>query len=110
MAATVPSSPMKNVLVRSLGSMVSIEQRRKARQFLLGLSIDELQYIAEFMGSCILESENPARWTRQQLSQGIQRFDGRRHPASDREHKMLLLLEFLYRCGVAPLSARAELT
>ncbi len=101
---------MKSVLVRSLSALVSLEQRRKARQFLLGLSTDELQYIAEFLGSCVLEAENPGRWTRQQLSQQIQLFDERRQPASDRQHKMLLLLEFLNRCGATPLSARAELT
>jgi len=91
--------------------VISREQRRKARQFLLGLSTDELQYIAEFMGCCILESENPGRWTRVQMTEGIQRFDERRRPASDRQHKMLLLLEFLSRCsaGSTSLSASAEL-
>ena len=52
---------MKTILVKSLGSMVPIEQRGKARQFLLGLSTDELQYIAEFFGSCVIESEQPYR-------------------------------------------------
>src|ERR1043165_4347278 len=47
---TVPSAPMRSTLVRSLCSMVSDSQKRKARQFLLGLSTDELQYIAEFFG------------------------------------------------------------
>ena len=66
---------MKTVPVRSLCTMVSEKKRRKARQFLLGLSTDELQYLAEFLGSCILESEHPYQWTRDQLNQGIQRFD-----------------------------------
>jgi hypothetical protein len=93
---------MKTVLVSSLCSMIPIERRRKARQFLLGLSTDELQYIAEFLGACILDCEKPAYWTRSQLSQGIQRFDQGRHclPA-DRQHKMILLLEFLSRCSGA---------
>src|SRR5258708_7764364 len=93
---------MKTVLVRSLCCVISVDQRRKARQFLLALSTDELQYIAEFLGACILESEKPARWTRCQLAQGIQRFDERRHSfPADREHKMILLLEFLSRCNGA---------
>ena len=103
---------MKSILVKSLCSMVSERQRRKARQFLLGLSTDELQYIAEFFGSCILESEQPYQWTRAQLTQRIQRFDqGQNRSVADRQHKMILLLEFLSRCdiGSATITARAEL-
>src|ERR1700730_10398199 len=103
---------MKTILVKSLSSMVPCEQRRKARQFLLGLSTDELQYLAEFFGSCVLESEKPYRWTRLELSQNIQRFDQcQKNSISDRQHKMILLLEFLCRChiGSATIAARAEL-
>jgi hypothetical protein len=93
---------MKTLLVSSLCSMISVEHRRKTRQFLLGLSTDEMQYIVEFLGACILESENPSGWTRSQLTQGIQRFDQRRHSfPADRQHKMILLLEFLSRCNGA---------
>jgi len=101
---------MKTVLVKSLCAIAPDPQKRKARQFLLGLSTDELQYIAEFHGSCILESEQPSRWTRTQLSHGIQRFDqSQKHSVSDRQHKMILLLEFLNRCQVAaPSFSRAE--
>jgi len=96
---------MKTILVRSLCSMVSEKQRRKARQFLLGLSTDELQYIAEFLGSCILESEHPYQWTRAQAAGCIQRFDqGQKHSISDRQHKMILLLEFLWRCDIGSAS------
>src|SRR4030088_2212396 len=103
---------MKNILVRSLCSMVPREQSRKARQFLVGLSTDELQYIAEFFGACVVESEKPYQWTRAQLSLNIQRFDRcQKSSAADRQHKMILLLEFLCRCnmGSAPVAARAEL-
>ncbi len=101
---------MKTILLRSLCAVVSDPQRRKARQFLLGLSTDELQYIAEFLGSCILESEQPHSWTRAQLNYGIQRFDqSQKSSVSDRQHKMILLLEFLSRCnvGAAPQPTRA---
>jgi hypothetical protein len=103
---------MKTILVKSLSFMVPCEQRRKARQFLLGLSTDELQYIAEFFGSCVIESEKPYRWTRTELGQNIQRFDhSQKYSVSDRQHKMILLLEFLCRChiGSEPVTARAEL-
>ena len=112
MAATVPVTPMKTILVRSLCSVISPELRRKARQFLLGLSTDELQYIAEFLGCCILESEKPERWPRAQLSRSIHRFDQlHQSTVSDRQHKMILLLEFLSRCNSdsTSLPARAEL-
>ena len=93
---------MKTILVKSLCSVVCDQQRRKARQFLLGLSTDELQYIADFLGSCTLESEDPCSWTRAQLSHGIQRFDrAQKHSGADRQHKMILLLEFLCRCNLA---------
>jgi len=103
---------MKSILVKSLCAVVSDRQRRKVRQFLLGLSTDELQYIAEFLGSCIIESEEPYRWTRAQLSHGIQRFDqSQKNSVSDRQHKMILLNEFLSRCdiGSAPMPTRAGL-
>jgi hypothetical protein len=104
--------PLKSILVKSICSMVSDQQRRKTRQFLLGLSTDELQYLAEFFGSCILESEHPSRWTRVQLTQEIQRFDlEQKSCVADRQHKMILLLEFLSRCNVgsAPVAERAGL-
>jgi hypothetical protein len=92
---------MRGILVKSLCTVVSDPQKRKARQFLLGLSTDELQYIAEFLGACIVESEEPASWTRAQLSHGIQRFDlSQKRSVSDRQHKMILLLEFLSRSGI----------
>src|SRR6266446_8493851 len=108
--SAVSSAPMKSILVKSLCAVVSDRQRRKGRQFLLGLSTDELQYIAEFLGSCILESEQPHRWTRAQLNHGIQRFDqAQNNSVSDRQHKMILLLEFLCRCniGSTPMPTRA---
>jgi hypothetical protein len=46
------------------------------------------------------------------LGQTIQRFDHcQKHTVSDRQHKMILLLEFLYRCNIGsePMAARAEL-
>jgi hypothetical protein len=108
----VASAPTKSILVKSLCAVVPDAQIRKAKQFLLGLSTDELQYIAEFLGSCILESEEPYGWTRAQVSHGIQRFDqSQKRSVPDRQHKMILLLEYVSRCGMgtATLPSRARL-
>src|SRR5436190_18056312 len=107
MNPSVPSSPMNTILVRSLAAMVADKQKRRARQFLLGLSTSELQYIASFLGACILESEHPYQWSRAQVTAGIERF-AELQTCNDRQHNMLLLHEFLSRCntGAAPATAR----
>lgn len=70
--------------------------RLRARRFLLGLSSDELQFIAEFFGSCILEcSEDPSRVTGAVQAHHAAAPDRR----SDHEHKIILLREFLYVSG-----------
>jgi hypothetical protein len=79
---------------------------------LSGLSSDELQYIAEFLGACILDAAAYRSASRRELAEGIKHFAlARGHatatPAetlSDQEHKMILLLEFLCACGLANLS------
>jgi hypothetical protein len=92
-------------------------QKSKARRFLQGLSADELQYIAEFLGSCILEHSEPTAFSRKQLADGIAEFErcraGRPRRArpgalNDQEHKMILLLEYLSRCGVPRVSMAAH--
>ncbi len=61
--------------------------RQEARRFLGGLSADEMQFIAEFMGARILAC--PAPCTR----------EIRLRRAPDRDHKLLVLLEYLQRSG-----------
>ena len=46
---------MRKVLVGALASCADTPSRANARRFLRGLSSDELQFIAEFLGACILE-------------------------------------------------------
>jgi hypothetical protein len=109
-------------LVRALCSCVGDERRRKARRFLQGLSGDELQYIAEFIGSCILEAEEGPVCASGHLAEDVAAFErsrraararpkGRRHTPAflpDEDHKMILLLEYLNRCGTGHMSlARA---
>jgi hypothetical protein len=94
------------------------EQRfqKKARKFLQGLSTDELQYIAEFLGARVLESLGRSALSRRELADGIAQFEQvRRVPAgclSDQEHKMILLLEYLCRSQFThcSLALRAERT
>lgn len=103
-------------LVRALCSCACDRKRGKARKFLQGLSADELNYIAEFLGSCILESNHRLGGTRGQLADDVARFERCRRASAlerngsrraspsiqDEDHKMILLLEYLSRCGSQP--------
>jgi hypothetical protein len=94
--------------VTALSDCVEQRRRRLAKRFLQGLSADELQYIAEFLGSCILESSSQPVASRGQVAEGITHFERCRHgrrpvtrdPVEDQDHKMILLLEYLCRCGL----------
>jgi len=71
---------------------------------LVGLSSDELQFIAEFLGACVLESTEKSRCSRSELAERIGQFQRGRLGCSpgrseDQDHKMILLLEFLCRSG-----------
>jgi len=104
---------VRRVLVSAATACVEERLQKKARRFLQGLSTDELQYIAEFLGACVLESWGPAACSRSQLADGIAHFDQFRSTPtgclSDQEHKMILLLEYLCRCKLThcPLAAPA---
>jgi hypothetical protein len=99
---------VRSALVAALVSCADVPFRSRTRRFLIGLSSDELQFIAEFLGSCILESARRSRCTRAQLSERISEFQHTRTglaPCSpDQEHKMILLLEFLCRSTLQQLS------
>jgi hypothetical protein len=82
--------------------------RAKARRFLNGLSSDELQFIAEYLGACILESARQCRRSRAELAALVADFQSRHADAlaaADIDHKMILLLEFLCRSGVGAAAA-----
>jgi hypothetical protein len=107
---------LRTALIAAIAVCAEPRFQRKARKFLLGLSTDELQYIAEFLGACVLESLGRSAVSRRELAEGIAYFEQiRRAPAgcqADQEHKMIVLLEYLYRsrlmhCCVA---LRAERT
>jgi hypothetical protein len=87
----------RNTMITALCAYAEIGVRPRARRFLSGLSSDELQFLAEFVGACILESSGDTaraiaavQWRHCQDPAP----DLLRH---DREHKMLVLREFLDR-------------
>ena len=76
--------------------------RLKTRRFLTGLSRDELQFIAEFVGASILQSAEPSLGSRHPLAEQVAEFQRARSQGSnspDQDHKIILLLEFLCRSG-----------
>lgn len=95
---------MRSRLVAALISCVDGSVKNKTRRFLAGLSFDELQFIAEYLGACILDSTGVYGCSRAELACRIARFQRARvAPAQTRsedlEHKMILLLEYLCRIG-----------
>jgi hypothetical protein len=100
-------------LVAALTALTGNPHRARARRFLLGLSADELQFIAEFLGSSILESGG-CRSRSERVAQLVEDYHQAREENQqcclpDRDHKILVLLEFLCRIepGQQPLVARA---
>jgi hypothetical protein len=103
---------VRNSLVAALVACADQPLRIKARRFLAGLSSDELQFIAEFLGSCILESQARCACDRAELAERIARFqqmraDRARKGSTDQELKMILLLEYLCRSSVQRASMTA---
>ena len=95
---------MQRTLVAALVSCADRRLKPKARRFLVGLSFDELQFIAEFLGACVLESTEEGRCSRSELAERIAQFQRGRLRCSpscseDQDHKMILLLEYLCQSG-----------
>jgi hypothetical protein len=88
-------------MVAALTSCADRHSKNRARRFLSGLSFDELQFIAEFLGACVLESGRKCRHSRAQLAERIAEFQRARGSAGgwsdDQDLKMILLLEYLCR-------------
>jgi hypothetical protein len=96
-------------LVAALVACTEQPLKSTARRFLDGLSADELQFIAEFLGSCILDSQARGARNRAELAEWIAHFqqvraDRTRIRPADQELKMILLLEYLCRSGVEKLA------
>ena len=88
-------------MVTALVSCADTPLKTEARRFLLGLSSDELQFIAEFYGACILEEPAACVRNRAELAEWIADFQARGATSrvADQDHKMILLLEYLCRAG-----------
>jgi hypothetical protein len=94
---------VRSSLVAALVSCADNPHKLQARRFAQGLSADELQFIAGFLGACVLESAAGGGPSRHQWAERVARYQqvsAGRHPA-DREHKMILLLEYLRRSEAA---------
>ena len=95
---------MRSSLVAALVSCADGSLQNKARRFLAGLSCDELQFIAEYLGARILDSPGECFTSRSELAGRIAEFQRARVTragirSEDHEHKMILLLEYLCRSG-----------
>ena len=90
---------MRSVLISALIGCTDGSLKSRSRRFLQGLSSDELQFIAEYLGSCILESSGAGSGSRAELALRVAQYQAARAPSltADQDHKMILLLEFLCR-------------
>ena len=97
---------VRNTLMAALVSCADSPHRSRARRFVQGLSSDELQFIAEFLGACVLDSAGNSCVSRAQWAERITRYQRMSNGcgtcrSADQEHKMILLLEYLCRSGEA---------
>jgi len=99
--------------VAALVSCAEGSQQPGVLRFLMGLSSDELEFLAAFMGASILEAAEACPCSRAQLAERIAELQSSSYavrPTPDQDHKMILLLEFLCRSGLrrAPVTVRAR--
>ena len=75
--------------------LVSVDPclRPKARRFLAGLSLDELESIASFSGACVLEGRVIQTCARELLGEWVRQFG-----LQTRKNDSLILLLFEYFC------------
>jgi hypothetical protein len=97
---------VRNTLVTALVACADRPKKPSARRFLLGLSSDELQFIAQYLGACILECEERCTLSPPHFKQPLPT-----RISADRELKLILLREYLCRAGVqgvpVPMSRQA---
>jgi hypothetical protein len=93
---------VRSALVAALAVRAESSLKSRVRRFLRGLSSDELQFIASFLGACILESTGKPDGAGIAVDVSeFQRRDGVHDRwAQDRDLKMILLLEYLCRIGI----------
>lgn len=104
---------MRSTLVAALVACADSPHRSAARRFVRGLSADELQFIAGFLGFCVLDSSAQASASRAQWAERIAAYQQASAGclpcrSADLEHKMILALEYLCRSGVPRKSLSAH--
>ena len=108
----------KSVLIRALCSYAESRTKNRTQRFLEGLSRDELHYIAEFLGSCILQKTRSGVNDGDHVVEAIRGFENQAGQAmsgtssqgqlTNREHKMILLYEYLSRKSSARASSSSS--
>jgi hypothetical protein len=104
---------VRSALVTALVARAENSLKARVRRFLRGLSCDELQFIASFLGACILESTAaPLAKCPCVEGAGLPPSPGiTDRYAEDWDLKMILLKEYLCRCGMQtsiPVSTEAS--
>ena len=94
------NTAVRKSLVAALVECAEQPLKLNARRFLGGLSSDELQFIADYLGFCILEAHLPATPTRDELARSIAQFQAA-CPTLDPDRKSILLLEYLQQITAA---------
>lgn len=97
---------MQRCLVEVLASSAEAGRRSEISRFLKGLSVDELQFIAGFLGACVLEA---GRFSLGQVAERLAGLQPSQLPtprsSEDWDHKMILLFEYLCRRQASQFSA-----
>jgi hypothetical protein len=101
---------VRRTLVAALASCADKSVKPALRRFLAGLSSDELQFIAGFLGWCILECEGWPRQSEELLAARITQYQcagmsRSRCEREDRDNKIILLLEYLCHGGTERIAA-----
>ena len=94
---------MRSALVAALVASTESSLESRVRQFLCGLSCDELQFIASFLGACILESTGKTDgggYMSGEVAEFQRRAGAPVRGSEDRDLKMILLMEYLCRSGI----------
>lgn len=101
---------MRRTLVAALASCADESVKPVLRRFLAGLSSDELQFIAGFLGGHILECEGWSSRSKELLAARMTQYQytsvsRSQYQCEDRDHKMILVMEYLCHGGMERVAA-----
>jgi len=92
----------RTALENALFAYAPLDRQACARTFLEALAMDELLYLAEFLGSCILITSATSMdiWDAiGHRAQESHRLLAKRSSSDDADHKLVVLSEFAACCG-----------